>query len=152
MYKAGGLILLDQINLLFQSLRDKEQLPQEFRDATSTRAKETGIPATIIAVSPFSPLLARSYPACCSTASSTILSKVSSSLRASASSAQVKERSTCYLPPASVKKSVWNSTVTSHHLCGSHQCFRHSQQRRIVENHEQVWLPPQIHHHRSPVQ
>ena len=60
MYKAGGLVLLDQINLLFQSLRDKEQLPQEFRDATSTKAKETGIPATIIAVSPFSPLLARS--------------------------------------------------------------------------------------------
>ena len=57
------------------------------------------------------------------------------------SSAQVKERSTCYLPPASVKKSVWNSTVTSHLLCGSQQCFRHSQQRGIVENHEQVWLP-----------
>ena len=150
MYKAGSLVLLDQINLLFQSLWDKEQLPPEFRDATSTRAKETGIPATIIAVSPFSPLLARSYPTCCSTASSTILSEVSS-LRASASSAQVTERWTCYLPPASVKKSVWNSTVTSHHLCGSHQCFRHSQQRRIVENHEQVWLPPQIHHHRSPV-
>ena len=46
------------------------------QSSTSTSAKETSIPATIIVVSPFSLLLARSSPACCSTASSTIWSKV----------------------------------------------------------------------------
>jgi len=59
-YKAVGLVLLDQITHLFQSFWDNEQLPQELKDATSRRAKETGIPVTIIAVSPFSPLLTRS--------------------------------------------------------------------------------------------
>ena len=67
MYKAGGLVpvvLLDQITHLFQSFWGEEQLSQEFKDDTSTRAKETGIPTTFIAVSPFSPLLACKALAC----------------------------------------------------------------------------------------
>ena len=95
-FKAGGLACLTRSSTSFSPSCTKSDYLESLekpQSSTSTSAKETGIPATVIAISLFSPFPARFQPACCSTASSNIWGKVSS-LRASAASAQVKERST----------------------------------------------------------
>ena len=33
------------------------------------------------------------------------------------------------------------------HLCGLDKSLRHSEQRRTVEDHGQIWMSPKVHHH-----
>ncbi len=80
-YKAGGSALIQKLTELFETMWSEEQVPQQLNDATLVhvyKRKVTASPATTTEVNLSCPLLGRSSDVFYSTASFSILSRVSS--------------------------------------------------------------------------